>query len=63
MDGQGRIAIPKALAEFANLTAGRALIIGAFDKIEIWDPKSFDAYTKGQTDSYEELAERVMGGL
>ncbi len=63
MDSQGRIALPKALAEYGNLTSGRALIIGAFDKIEIWDPKTFEAHVSGQTESYEDLAERVMGAI
>ena len=53
----------KALAEYGKLTNGRALIIGAFDKIEIWDPKTFESHVSGQSESYEDLAERVMGGI
>jgi MraZ protein len=60
LDGQGRVTIPKTLVEYAGLD-DRALIIGAFDHIEIWDPDRFDAYLNEQPDDYETLAERVMG--
>lgn len=60
LDGQGRITIPKPLAAFADLD-DKALILGAFDHIEIWDPAAFDGYLNEQPDDYETLAERVMG--
>jgi MraZ protein len=60
LDGQGRISIPKSLVDFANLD-DKALILGAFDHIEIWNPDEFDAYLNDQPDDYETLAERVMG--
>lgn len=60
LDGQGRISIPKPLVQFGQI-ADRALIIGAFDHIEIWDPDMFEAYLNDQPQDYESLAERVMG--
>lgn len=60
LDGQGRISIPKPLVEFGHI-ADRALIIGAFDHVEIWDPATFDEYINEKPDDYETLAERVMG--
>lgn len=60
LDGQGRISIPKRLIEFGDIS-DRALIIGAFDHIEIWDPAAFEEYINEQPDDYETLAERVMG--
>lgn len=60
LDGQGRISIPSPLLEFASLD-GSALILGAFDHIEIWDPEQFDEYLNEQPDDYETLAESVMG--
>ena len=64
MDGQGRVALPKSLVEFAGLQpGGRAQVIGAFDRIEVWDPEVFEAHLNDQTESYESLAERVMGGI
>jgi MraZ protein len=60
LDGQGRICIPKPLFEFADL-GDKAMILGAFDHIEIWDPDAFDRYLNEQPSDYETLAERVMG--
>ena len=60
LDGQGRISIPNSLIEFAGLD-GSALILGAFDHIEIWDPERFEDYLNEQPDDYETLAESVMG--
>ena len=62
LDGQGRISIPKPLMEFGGLD-GSALILGAFDRIEIWNPDTFDDYLNDQSDDYESLAERVMGDM
>jgi len=61
LDGQGRVSLSKPLMEYSDLS-DRALIIGALDHIEIWDPEAFDAYLNKQTDDYETLTERVMGG-
>lgn len=60
LDGQGRIGIPKALAEFADIS-DRALIIGVLDRIEIWNPDAFERNQKEQDEDYETLAEKVMG--
>lgn len=60
LDGQGRITVPKTLMEFAGLTDS-ALIIGALDHIEIWDPGVFKAYQQGIGSDYPTLAERVLG--
>ena len=59
LDKQGRISLSKPLVEFAGLDE-KALILGAFDHIEIWDPDTFEAYLNEQQDDYETLAERVM---
>ena len=61
LDGQGRISLPKPLIDFAGI-ADRALILGAYDRIEIWDPEAFDAYLNEEAADYETLAERVLGG-
>ncbi|CAN5569383.1 division/cell wall cluster transcriptional repressor MraZ [soil metagenome] len=63
LDGQGRIVLPKPLMDFAGLNDGRALILGALDHIEIWDPAIFENYLNERPDDYETVAERVMGGL
>lgn len=59
-DKQGRVSISKPLLEFAGIT-DKALIIGAFDHVEIWNPDVFEAHLNQQTETYETLAERVLG--
>lgn len=61
LDGQGRVTLTRPLMEFAGIK-DRALIIGALDHVEIWDPTAFAGYIDEQTADYETLAERVMGG-
>lgn len=60
LDAQGRISIPKALMDAAEIN-DTALIIGALDHIEIWDPEAFRAWQSGLGSDYPTLAERVMG--
>lgn len=61
LDKQGRISLPKPLSEYAGVD-DRALVIGAMDRIEIWDPDTFASYLDQQPADYDALAERVMGG-
>ncbi|MDX1439496.1 MAG: division/cell wall cluster transcriptional repressor MraZ [Rubricoccaceae bacterium] len=66
LDGQGRISLPRTLIDFAELSVGnggKAIIIGAFDHIELWDPSHFNSYTASQVDDYQTITERVLGGL
>ena len=60
LDNQGRVSLPKALIEYAGIR-DRALILGAYDRIEIWEPSTFDEYLAAETADYETLAARVMG--
>jgi MraZ protein len=60
LDGQGRISLPKPLSEYAGI-GEKALIIGAMDRIELWDPAAFENYLKEQSIDQETLAEQVMG--
>lgn len=60
LDGQGRISLPKSLADYAGVQ-DRALIIGAMDHIELWDPEAFAQYLKENTTDAETLYEEVMG--
>lgn len=63
LDGQGRISLPRPLLEFAGLEPGdKALVMGALDRIEVWNGTAFDDHLNGQ-DDYESLAERVMGEI
>jgi MraZ protein len=59
-DGQFRIMIPKALHDFTRIEKN-ALILGAMDHIEIWNPEVFETYMSARTESYANVAASVMG--
>jgi MraZ protein len=58
-DGQGRILIPGRLKEAANLDT-QALLVGAIDKIEIWNPAQFEAVIKEGAASFDRFAPQIF---
>jgi len=60
LDGQGRISLPKSLSDYAGIE-DKVLIIGAMDRIELWNPEHFAHYLQDHTSDQETLAEKVMG--
>lgn len=59
LDGQARITIPHQLLEYADIR-DEVRIIGTLDKIELWDTKLYDLYVASQSETYEEIAAKVM---
>ncbi len=59
LDTQARVTIPSELREYAGIE-GEILILGALDKIELWNPKIYDEYINGQSETYESVAQKVM---
>ncbi len=57
-DSQGRILIPARLKESAQLDA-QALLVGAIDKIEIWNPTLFESAT-AEAQAFEQYAPRIF---
>ncbi len=57
-DKQGRILIPAWLKEAAALD-GSALLIGALDRVEIWNPERFREAGPAEGEESEELAQAV----
>lgn len=55
-DRQGRITIPPRLREYAGL-GGQVVLVGSIDRLEIWDPAAWDAYTASNEDAFAELNE------
>lgn len=57
-DRQGRISIPQHLREYASLKKD-VVIIGVSTRLEIWDKKIWDDYSKGAEASYADVAEEL----
>ncbi len=53
-DKQGRILIPERLRERAGIS-GEVQLVGALDKIEIWDPARFESVVRGSNDEPGDL--------
>ncbi len=62
MDRQGRITVPATLRDYAGLNRDCA-VIGAGDRIEIWDSTAWDAYLSEQETAFADQAEEVVPGV
>jgi MraZ protein len=54
LDPQGRLAIPKALLTYAEITTD-VVLIGLYDRIEVWNPVCWLAYLSGLEESHDEM--------
>ncbi|RJP79569.1 MAG: division/cell wall cluster transcriptional repressor MraZ [Candidatus Zixiibacteriota bacterium] len=61
-DGQGRITIPERLQQYAKIGA-EALIVGAGDRVEIWNPDVYEKYIGESTESVETILEEYLTRL
>ena len=59
LDSQNRISLPKRLIEFAGIDK-KVLIMGMVDKIEFWNPETFEESINNFGESYEDVAKFVM---
>jgi MraZ protein len=59
-DGQGRILIPAALREQAKLN-GQVQMIGAIDRIEIWNPSEFQSATAAASTEFAQFLPQIFG--
>ena len=59
MDSQSRILIPQSLIEYARIEK-EVLILGALKKIEVWNPAVYEDYINQSTETYEQIAAKVM---
>ncbi len=59
-DKQGRISIPPHLREHARIKKD-LYILGVATRIEIWAREVWDEYAKKAEESYETLAEKIIG--
>ncbi|HEX7049164.1 MAG TPA: division/cell wall cluster transcriptional repressor MraZ [Longimicrobiales bacterium] len=58
-DSQGRILVPARLKEAAELD-GQALLVGAIDRIEIWNPERFEAAVRAEAGEFERFAPQIF---
>ncbi|WP_148574433.1 division/cell wall cluster transcriptional repressor MraZ [Nocardioides caldifontis] len=61
-DKQGRITIPPKLREWASLHKD-VVVIGAMNRLEIWDEAAWNAYSEEQEEAFAELSEEVIPGI
>lgn len=62
VDRQGRVTIPAMLRTYAGLNRDCA-VIGAGQRIEIWDLAAWESYLHEQEQAFAEQAEEVVPGL
>ncbi len=58
-DSQGRILIPARLQAAAELD-GEALLVGAIDKVEIWNPQRFDSMLREGAGTFDQFAPQIF---
>jgi MraZ protein len=61
-DKQGRITIPSKLRDWAELSK-EVVVIGAMNRLEIWDEARWNAYSEEQEVAFAELSEEVFPGI
>ena len=59
-DRQGRILIPPYLKEFAKIKRD-VIIVGVSDRIEIWSKEYWEEFYRNTKDSFEKIAEKILG--
>jgi len=57
-DQQGRVTISKYLRDYAQIDKN-VIIIGVFERIEIWSLEKWSEYAEKTEQSYEDIAERI----
>jgi MraZ protein len=58
-DRQGRVLIPQGLRDYAELDSD-AIIIGLFDRLEIWNPDNWTSVKANVEDDPESIAEQLQ---
>jgi MraZ protein len=61
-DKQGRVTIPSLLRAYAGLSRD-CIVIGAMNRLEIWDAESWSDYSSQQEAAFSDLSEEVLPGV
>ncbi len=59
LDSQGRIAIPQKLLAYAGIKK-EIMIIGAFNRIEMWNPEKREQYLKEMKDADAQIDKKML---
>jgi MraZ protein len=60
IDGQGRVSLTPKLLALAGVN-GQAKLVGAFDHIEVWDPKRFEDRVGHVDSSFDQMLQNLLG--
>ncbi|MDH4222227.1 MAG: division/cell wall cluster transcriptional repressor MraZ [candidate division Zixibacteria bacterium] len=60
LDKQGRIIVPQELLEYAKIKK-EILIVRMIDRLELWNPDTFQDYVKSGDKTIEEIVEEIEG--
>ncbi|MEJ7707971.1 MAG: division/cell wall cluster transcriptional repressor MraZ [Nocardioidaceae bacterium] len=58
-DKQGRITLPQSLRDYAALERD-CVVIGAFNRVEIWDAEAWTTYNAAQEAAFSDWSEEVL---
>jgi MraZ protein len=61
-DKQGRITVPPMLRTYAALSK-ECVVIGAMNRVEIWDANAWQTYSDQQEQGFADLSEEVFPGV
>jgi MraZ protein len=61
-DKQGRVSLTPELRAYAGLDRD-AVVIGIYDRVEIWEPSAWTRYTADQEQAFANLSEEVFPGF
>jgi MraZ protein len=62
VDKKGRLAVPKELREYADI-GSELVLIGLYDRLELWSPIRWNAYLLRLEDQHERLLEKIVSLL
>lgn len=58
-DKQGRVTIPAGLRAYADLDK-EIVVVGAIERLEIWNPQAWEDYSTAQEAAFAELNEEIF---
>jgi MraZ protein len=61
-DKQGRVTVTPELRAYAGLDRD-AVVIGVYDRIEVWEPGSWSRYTADQEQAFANLQDEIFPGF